>query len=684
MPRHLHLDLETRSDIDLMKMGVHLYSKSRNTDILCAAYAFDDGPISIWVPGQKVPLEVTEHIEGGGEVHAHNAAFEQHLVNEVGTKRYGWPHIYLDQLVCTMAQAYAMALPGSLEKCAAALELTERKDLEGSRLMKQMCKPRSIEENTGKIIWYDSPEMRTRLAQYCKQDVIVEREIGKRTLRLSDFEKKVWILDQEINNRGVSVDKRAVLNAITLIDDEKEQMQKRIQEISNGEIYSFTSIAQIKRYVEDYGIMVESLDKDSINILLKEKLPPEVEEILKIRRRMGKSSTAKLEPMAFGVDSELRLKGGFQYSGANTRRWSGRRVQLHNMPRNTTVKQNFINDYLEILHTQKLTQALKDELHLFYGSPSEMISQSMRGFITAASGKELVACDFASIEARVLAWLSDQESTLDIFRSGYDIYVYEASRIFGVSKEMVTPEQRQVGKVAILALGYGGGVNALQQMCQSHRLSMAPIFKELSSRYHFADLFKYKDKYGKDLSREEYGASEIVKKLWRRSNPKIVDYWRDVEDAVRRAITEPQTFIVGVKGREVRFKKSGSFLWCKLPSGGVICYPYPELDPKGQITYMSEDSETKKWMRFGTYGGSLVENITQSLARDLLAEAMVNLKIRGKSIVLHVHDEIVVETVSAPGGDSVNEISEIMKETPPWAFNLPIEVTGWRGMRYRK
>ncbi len=685
----LHLDFETRSDLDLRKIGLHEYARGRNTDILCAAYAFGEESVQLWLPGEPLGERFIRHVEEGGEVHAHNASFEQELTNNVATRKYGWPYLYTDQLVCTMAMSYAMGLPGSLGNAAAALGISQQKDLAGGKLMLQYCQPREIKD--GKIVWWDDSEALKRLYEYCKQDVVVEREIGKRMMKLSPYERRVWQLDQKINSRGMAVDTKAILAATLIVEQEKERLNNEIRVVSKNQIATCTAVQQIKDFLYNRGVEgVEALEKtDVVDLLAKVDLPPDCRQILELRKEAGKASTAKLEPMLAGAsEKDQRLRGCFQYSGANTRRWAGRRVQLHNLKR-PTIDGAIINQVLDLL-----PKGLKaHEIDALFGPPLDVLSNCIRGFLCSGPGCDLITCDFSSIEARVLAWLAGEIGTLEIFKTHGKIYEHAAANIFGVGIDSVDDKQRQVGKVAVLALGYQGGVGALQTMAKGYGVKLGPVYDHLwgladdSQREWVERAFTQNKHRYDDITREEYIASDLTKTFWRLANPYIVDYWEVVGSAAIRAVLNPMSKITA---RGCAFVMNGSFLWCRLPSGGVICYPYPKVEkidlPWGGktdgLTYMAEDGQSKKWLRFKTYGGSLVENITQAVARDLLADAMLRLEASGYPIVLHAHDECVAEKKT--GNGSLEEMIQSMCEVPEWAKGLPIKAGGWVGTRYRK
>lgn len=682
----LHLDFETRSCADLRKVGLDVYAVHPSTDVLCAAYAFDEGPVQLWIPGQPVPRVLVDHIVCDLEVWAHNAFFELAIVNEICAGKYNWPILSSDQMVCTMAMAYAMGLPGSLDGCAAALGITERKDAAGGRLMLQLSKPKTEEPLT----WWDDAERLQKLYDYCRQDVVVERAAGNRMLRLSPYEKKVWKLDWEINKRGITADVPTIKLAIALVECEKDRLNTEMRKVTGNNVAACSAVQQIKDYLEFYGVTGDGLDKAMLaEHLTKVDLHPIARRVLELRAEAGKAATAKFTPMVTRAGPDNRVRGCFQYSGANTRRWAGRGIQLHNLkrPKKDTPVEQIIEDI-----AAGCTAA---QLDMWYGSPMGLMGDCTRSFLMAAPGSELLVADFSAIEARVLAWLAGQNDVLEVFRSGQDIYKVAAASIFGVKIEDVTDDQRQVGKVAILALGYGGGVGAFQTMAKGYGVKMEPAFPHLlrhakpDQRIRAEKTWASNKKNPKyeDISREEFLASDLTKIFWREANPRIVEYWDELEIAAISA-TKNSGQIFG--NSRVRFKKVGSFLWCRLPGGGVICYPYPEVkevktpwgSTKTGLTYMAEDGQSKKWMRFTTYGGSIAENITQSVSRDLLADAMLRLDSKGFSIVAHVHDEIICEMPI--GMAALQEMIRIMTDNPEWAKSLPIKASGFVARRYRK
>lgn len=669
----LHIDFETRSTVDLKTAGLDNYARHPTTDTWCMAAAFDDGPVRIWTPSSPVDDffiggTVRGHVVAGEVVTGHNVAFELAIWNSIMTPRYGWPPLKPEQCRCTMAMAYAMALPGSLEKAAAAVGIAEQKDLAGGRLMMQMAKPRAQCERcrgaggecpgcagTG-FIWWDEPDKLQRLYEYCKQDVRVERELDKRLMQLSASEQKLWQLDYEINQRGIYVDRATVQRAVAIVQSEQDRLNVDIRKATGNAVGFCTEAARITKWVQSRGVPVDGIAKaDIVDALEMPGLPEEVRVVLLLRQEAGRSSTAKLSSMTEAASADGRLRGMLQYHGAGTGRWAGRRVQLHNMPR-PKLKQFEIEQAIEVLHRYEPRDAA-EWLRVFYESPLEVISSSLRGMLCAAPGHELLAADFANIEGRGLAWLAGEQWKLDAFRAydagtGPDLYELAAAKI-GTT--------RQIGKVSELACGYGGGVGAFQTMGKN---------------------------YGVKVPDEK---AEEIKVAWREANPNIVRYWYALDAAVFRAVHEPGTTCsAGALGREVAFKVKGSFLWCKLPSGRVLCYPYPTIkkretpwgEMKDQIHYMTVDGTTNKWEETHTYGGKLSENVTQAICRDLLASAIIRCEEGGYPVVLHVHDELVTEV---PAGNGVLESFErLCSKVPAWAAGLPVVAKGWKGRRYRK
>jgi len=648
----LHIDFETRSTVDLRKTGAEIYANDDSTDVVCMGYAFGDEPVELWTPADPAPMDVLLHISRGDKFVAHNAVFELLIWAGVGKKKYGWPEIKIQQATCTMVMAYAMALPGNLENAAKAVGMKQEKDMKGNRVMLQLSKPRKVEPD-GTVIWWTDPQKFARVYDYCKQDVSVERELYKRLLPLSTTETKYWHMDFAINQRGVKLDVAAAEKALIIIESEKERLNNKIREISDNGIATTTANGQFKDWLNFKGVHCTGVAKADVTFMLNKKtLPPECREALLLRQEAAKSSTAKVPKMlesASPIDG--RIRGIFQFTAATTGRWAGRRIQPQNFPR-PSISQEMINAILDDFNPLTID---------ICGATLPTISNCLRGLLVAGEGCDLLAADYSAIEARVLAWLAGEEYLIKLFMEGGRVYEYQASKIYRTPIDSITSDQRFVGKVAQLALGYQGGERAFKMMALA---------------------------YGIDVSDAE---AKNIKNAWRDANPNIVRYWHLVENAALSAVLHPGVFGVGAKGRQVKFKKNGSFLWCQLPSGRVLCYPYPQIQSKltpwgamkDVVTHMGVNSVTRKWERRPIYGGLEVENITQAVARDVLASALWKLEECEYKVVMHVHDEGVCE-VPKDGPQNLKEMCKIMEELPPWAKGLPIKAEGWRGKRYRK
>lgn len=680
----LHIDFETYSACELKDRGLHNYATDPTTGVHCMAWAMDDGQTQL-LPfiGSKVEAyDVSEHVASGGLVYAHNAPFELAIWNNVCVPRYGWPVLKPEQVRCTMAMCYAMALPGALANAAPALGIEQRKDAAGARVMMQLAKPR----DDGSF-WTpaDAPDKFEKLYAYCKQDVEVERALHHRLMELSDYEQRLWQLDYRINERGVQVDIASIDKAIALVAAEQKRLNAEMLRVTGGVVGSCTEVQLLVKWIRSQGVEIKGLAKADVLDALAGDLPPAVEAALRLRKEAAKSSTAKLIAMKDRASADGRVRGTKQYHGANTGRWAGRGMQTDNYPRpRRGVKPKHIEDIIAHLHD-------RDYVDLMYGPVLDALSDSLRGMIVAPPDKDVLAADFSNIEGRVLAWLAGEEWKLQAFRDydagiGPDIYKLTYSTSFNVLIELVDYFLRQIGKVQELAFGFGGGVGAGQNMARVYGVN---------------------------------ATDEMVdgwKRAWRAKHPMIADtwlngvrvsgYWGDLEDAAIKAVRVGRAFTAGAADRQVTYKKAGSFLWCRLPSGRVLCYPYPEIREvqtpwgaaKEALTYMTElDSTARKkakllpdpkaqgaWQRISTYGGSLAENVTQAVARDLLADALLRLEDAGLPVVMHIHDEAVVEIATQCDDATLSRVEKLMAETPAWAKGLPVSAEGWRARRYRK
>lgn len=656
-----YLDFETRSGLELTDVGADAYLAHPWADVWCLGYAKGDDPVRVVSHPYDIMEVANEIAASGHRIVAHNASFEYLVWNYILAERYCAPPLAPARFECTMAAGYAMSLPGSLDALSAALGIEAKKDLAGSRLAKQMSKPRKIDES-GNPIWWNEPEKIERLMQYCAQDIEVLREVHRREIPLSEEERKTWIMDFGINRRGMWIDQPAANCAIQIVATEQGAEMGKLFQLTGGLVNGPSEVKKLTEWIQAQGVDIPGLAKqDVIDTLSTEGLPGHVREALTIRQNYAKTSTAKLGKMKSCAGTDGRVRGLLQYHASSTGRWGGRMIQPQNLPR-PTISQSEIEEIIEKVRTTSPEEAAA-YIKVFHGPPIARISDCLRGMLCAAPGKQLYVGDYANIEGRVLAWLAGEEWKIQAFRDfdegkGPDLYLVSAARIFHkpVSSFNKKSPERMIGKVSELALGYQGGQGAFQTMATTYGVKVSDI------------------------------EAEQIKQAWRAAHPNIQRYWWDLESAVIRAVETPG---VVFRVRNVAFAVRGSFLWCQLPSGRRLCYPYPKLqdkdtpwgDVKAQLVYKTVDDRTRQWGETSTYGGKLAENITQAVARDILVHSMHQLEMHGWDIVLHVHDEIVAE--DEPNRE-LAEYLALMSIRPSWAKGLPVAVEGWSGSRYRK
>ncbi len=661
----LHCDFETRGVLDLKEVGLHRYARHPDTDVWCMAWAIGDAEPQIWTPGMPLPNEVADHIMAGLPVVAHNAPFELEIWNQIMVPRYGWPVLRPEQTYCTMAKAYAMGLPGALEDAALALGLHVLKDAEGRSLMLRMARPRAIVN--GRPVWWTDPDKIERLHAYCKQDVWVERELDKRLMPLSDRERAVWLLDYKINQRGVQIDVDSAKAAIALAETMKVSYDEQMALATGGRATTCTALAPIKEWLAENGCPQarDSLDKQAIvDLLARTDIPPQARHVLTLRQEAGRASNAKFKVMAARAGDDGRLRQMYQYHGAATGRWAGRGVQPANLPRDIPEPET-VEKILRLVR-----EGRHDAIDAIYGPPLAVVSKCLRSFFVAPPGKLLVHGDWSNVEGRGQAWFAGEQWKLDAFvkadnKTGPGLYELAYSRMFNVPVESVKnpSEERQIGKVSELAFGYQGGVGSFH--------TMAKAYPEIS---------------GKIGDRQ---ANEF-KEAWRAAHPRIKNTWRQIENAAINAVRNPgEAYECGYPGRVAKYKVVGSFLWCLLPSGRPICYPYPKLlegEYGPQLTYMTQPGQDDKrkgkiiadpknssnWVRIGTYGGSLFNNIVQGFCRDFLAEGMLHLDSKGAAIVLHTYDDLNLEVDAAKAPGARDYLEKLMRTPPAWAAGFPL------------
>jgi DNA polymerase len=653
------------------------------------------------VRGQPCPPEVAAHVKDHGVIAAWNASFEFWAWRTILGPKHGWPVPKIEQMVDTMAQAAAMSIPQSLDGAAQALAMAEQKDKDGMRLIRKFSMPRKAKkgEAPGRLYWTnpeDAPEDFAAFVAYCAQDVEVERAIRKKLVPLSDYEQRVWELTLRMNDRGAHLD-MALVDALQRIAEQaKARLDKEMAEATGHAVSACSQVAALTRWLQAQGVDAEKLNKNAIEDLLSGDLPEQARRAVELRKEAAKTSTAKLDSMQAVVCRDDRARGLHLYHGAGTGRWSGRLIQTQNMPRGTgTVKDP--EDAVDDMLTGDARW-----IDLVYGRPMSAVSDMLRSCITASPGNRLLAADYSSIEGRVTSWLAGEQDEIDAYRAndagtGAGIYEIAAGGIFNVDPFKVTKGQRQVGKAATLALGFGGGVLAFNSMAGIYGIDMAPVYpilRETASAEvleragaRYEECFERSDTGTDLLTREAWIASEVTKVLWRNKHPHTVDLWRGLEDAARQAVQDPG--LISTYGK-ISYRVARGFLWCRLPSGRCLAYGSPRIedrktpwgDTKPSVTALGVDSVTKRWTRFALYGGLLTENAVQAVARDLMAHGMLQAEDAGYPIVLTVHDEAVADVPEGFG--SLAEFERLLCSLPEWASGLPVEASGWEGHRYRK
>lgn len=678
----IHFDFETASELDLTEVGVLEYAEHPSTRIICMAWSDGDGDVHLWWPGDPAPYFVENLCDF--EFVAHHARFELHIWNNCAP--VGWGQLTASQMRCTMAACAYRGLPLSLEEASAVLDLDEQKSKIGALLMPWLSSPRKREMGRAtrrtlatkigiedwEALSIDEFEcaLLTAYGEYCCQDVRAEMALDEVVGRLPDDEQRLWVLDDEINTRGITVDRPLVRAALDACAVEAQRLNDRIAIVTGGAVKKTTEVGKLKTWAGSRlgGAPLTSLAKEDMKELLSdERLPDDVREAVELRRDAGRTSNAKLIRMWDCSASTGRARDQAQYHGATTGRWAGRLIQLQNMPRPSMEVDP------EIFACAETPTELADLLIAIYGTVPGAVADVLRHFVKAEDGKVLACADFSAIEGVVVAALAGEERKLQAFRDvqagkADDIYCVTASGIYGYAcRKKTHPLERQVGKIAELASGFGGSVGAWKR-------------------------------FGADRLGWDDEAIKAKVEAWRDDHPMIAGIrdpetgyrkgglWKGLEYAAKRAVEHyGQTFTY----RDISFCCEGPWLVMRLPSGRRLHYFRPRLvegDYGPQLEYEAyRQVDTRKvWTTVRSYGGLLTENAVQAAARDLLVHAMWNCRKKGLPIVLHVHDEIVVEVNEADGEDSARLLTACMEDLPSWASGWPVKAEAWTGLRYRK
>lgn len=640
----LAIDIETYSDVSLPDCGVHRYAASEQFEILLFAYSLNDEPTKIidLASGEKMPDEIMKLLTDDSVIKtAYNAAFERNCINRyfgLSLKPEGWR--------CTLVQASMLSLPLSLEGVGEALKLDKKKMSEGKELIRFFCMPCKPSKSNGgrtRNLPSDEPEKWELFKTYCIRDVDVEKQIRNKLSKfpIPDREQELYCMDQRINDRGIMVDPELITHAVACDLLYKETATKKAYEISGLE--NPNSVAQLKGWLARKGIEIDSLAKAAVEELV-ENTDGDVAEMMKLRLALSKTSVKKYEAMERSVCPDGRVHGLLQFYGANrTGRWAGRLVQIHNLP------QNHMED-LELARSI-VKEGRYDLVELLYDSIPDVLSELIRTAFVAKPGCRFIVSDFSAIEARVMGYLAGEGWVMEEFRGAGKIYEQTASKMFHIPIEEITKGSpyRARGKVASLACQYGGAEGAL--------ISMGAL--------NFV---------------EEEELKGLVQS-WRTANPHIVNYWYEIDGAVKAAVKERKMTKVGM----VTVYYQSGMLKIALPSGRVLSYVRPRMTVNrfGSESVSYEGVGTnRKWTRIESYGAKFCENIVQATARDVLAEAMLRLEKKGFDIVCHIHDEVVLEVLE--GTSSVEEVNEIMAVCPDWCEGLPLKAAGFESPFYKK
>lgn len=686
MTTALYLDTETYSETPIQH-GTHRYAEQ--VEVMLVSWAVDEEPAAVWdrTAHEPIPPLLAHALSDPSvEVVMHNSHFDRTVLRHAGVAT-----LPTTRMQDTMVQALAHGLPGNLDDLCTILRVhaDKAKDKAGKRLIQLFCKPQPANRKVKRATRHTHPGPWADFKEYARLDVEAMREVRKRLPRvnLTPTERTIWLLDQTINDRGVCVDMALVHDAIRAKDEEQKHLAARTAKMTDGAVASTTQRDALLQYVlAEYGVVMDDLRGATVTRLMEdERLPAGLRALLRLREQASTTSTSKYTALLRGVSSDGRLRGTLQYGGAmRTLRWAGRLFQPQNLPR-PTLQPWQIDAGIEALRLGCAP--------LLFPNVMELLSSAIRGTLIAPEGRKFVISDLSNIEGRVQAWLAGEDWKLQAFRDfdagdGPDLYKLAYAKSFRVDPATVNKEQRQVGKVQELALGYAGGVGAFVTFAGIYDIDLealpekvlphAPesVVAEADSFY----LWVLKQKmptFG--LSPAAYIACDVLKRGWRYGHPAIAGYWPELEQAALRALQHQGERFTA---RRVTLVASKNWLFMELPSGRSICYPAARI-VNGSVTYMGVDQYTRKWQRIATTPGKLFENLSQAVARDVMAHNMPAIDARGCEIVLSVHDELITETPDSPDFNA-DELSRMLAANPPWALDMPLSAAGFEAYRYRK
>lgn len=657
MAKNLFIDIETYSSVDIKKSGAYKYIESPDFEILIIGYALDDGPVKIvdLAQGEEMPEEFEEALLDPDCVKvAHNAVFER-----LSFKRIGY-NVPAEQWYCTSVKAAYCGLPLSLDGVSKALNLTDKKLDTGKALIKYFscpCKATRVNGMRTRNYPEHAPEKWEMYKEYNKYDVLAEREIFKRleAYIIPDIERKMYVLDQNINDRGILVDMELTESAIAVDNTYTSILTQHAQQLTGLE--NPNSPVQIRQWIEKVtGCVVMSLSKETMPDLMKEFADyPDVIELLNIRKKLSKTSIKKYYAMLNCAMKDHRVRGTFQFYGANrTGRWAGRLLQLQNLSKN------------HISHIEVPREMIRardwESVEMMYDDVADILSQLVRTALIASPGKVFSVADFSAIEARVISWLANEKWRMDVFRGDGKIYEATGAKMFNVPISAITKGSvlRDKSKISELALGYEGSLGALKRMG------------------------------GERMGLSDTEMMSLVRK-WRSANPAIVDMWKEIDEASKEAVRYQRP--VSCTCRNIIFDCNGEFMTIQLPSGRKLFYYGPKFKdkkighstmPTRVLCYQGVVQETKQWGEIDTYGGKLTENIVQAISRDLLGNSMLNLEANDYHPVCHIHDEVLCEVPEENAQAYYEEMASIMGTPPEWASDLPLRADGYTTPFYLK
>ena len=647
----LFIDIETFSSVDITEAGAYKYMASPDFEILLISYAFDDAKVVTvdLASGEQMPQEL---IEAFADVSclkvAHNAVFERLAFKRVG---YDIPS---SQWYCTAVKAAYCGLPLSLDAVSKVLDLTDKKLDTGKALIRYFscpCKPTKINGGRTRNYPQHNPEKWEMYKTYNAYDVLAEREIYNKLSKyiIPSVERQLYQVDQQINDRGILVDLTLAKNAIAIDEEQSAILMERAKELTG--LKNPNSVMQLRQWLfAKTGKVIESFNKAAMPEVLEQCADcPEALKMLDLRQQLSKTSIKKYYAMINCAGADNRVRGTFQFYGANrTGRWAGRLLQLQNLSKNHLSMLSEVRDLVRA--------GDRETLELFYEDIASVLSQLVRTALVAPEGMTFCVADFSAIEARVISWLASEDWRMEVFHGDGKIYEATGAKMFGVPIKAITKgsELRQKSKISELALGFGGSIGAMRRMG------------------------------GEQMGLSDAEMMSLVRK-WRAANPKIVQMWQDLENCAIEAVKHCKTVISDY--RNTTFTCDGRFLIIKLPSGRELFYKNPTLRmQKGSyaIYYDGVIQATKQWGKVDTYGGKLAENIVQATARDLLANALINLSSQDYAIVAHIHDEVIIETPQLKAEQYLHEIEQLMCEAPDWARDLPLKADGYITPFYKK